>query len=172
MSVRVARTASDVGSVRCLFAAYADFIRAAVAVDLHAHGYGDELDGLPGAYHAPSGCLLLASTGREARSDIGAVGLKAGPLPDACELKRLFVAASARGLGAGQALLDAAIGFAVDAGYGRMLLDTKRELTPAIRLYESAGFRVIPPYWDNPVADVICYALDIDGSAAAARGPA
>lgn len=34
-------------------------------------------------------------------------------------------------------------------------LDTIRPLTFAIRLYEKEGFAEIPPYYDNPMPDVI-----------------
>lgn len=164
MNVRAARTPSDIASVRRLFTGYGEFIRLTLGIDLWAYDYGAELDGLPGPYVAPTGCLLLAAAGG------GAAGIKGGPVEGACELKRFFVNEAARGLGVGRALLAAAMEFAVAAGHRRILLDTKADLTPAIRLYESVGFRVIPSYWENPIPDVLCYGLELRRFAAPADG--
>ncbi len=155
MNIRIARTPSDIASVRRLFTGYGNFIHLTLGIDLWDYDFGAEIDSLPGPYVAPAGCLLLAA------GDSGAVGIKGGPIEGTCELKRFFVDESARGLGVGRALLAAAVEFAVAAGHQRMLLDTKADLTSAIRLYESVGFRVIRPYWDNPVPNVLCYGLEL-----------
>jgi GNAT superfamily N-acetyltransferase len=47
--------------------------------------------------------------------------------------------------GVGRCLLEAAIGAARAAGATRLYLETNRKLGPAIRLYESVGFRHLPP---------------------------
>src|SRR5262249_14455113 len=65
--------------------------------------------------------------------------------PDEYEVAKLAVTESAQGLGIGRRLLDAVIHSARIAG-GRVLrLETNQKLTPAIRLYESAGFQHLPP---------------------------
>ena len=75
-----------------------------------------ELAALPGGYDA----LLVARDGEEIA---GCVALR--PLEEgACEMKRLYVRPSARGSGAGRALVEASIARARELGYSTMRLDT------------------------------------------------
>jgi GNAT superfamily N-acetyltransferase len=106
-----------------------------------------ELAGLPGKYARPRGRLLLASVdGKPA----GCVALR--DLGDGvCEMKRMFVPDACRGRGVGRALAERIIAAGRDAGYRVMRLDTSRRQDEAMRLYEKAGFRRIPPYY--PLAD-------------------
>ena len=57
-----------------------------------------------------------------------------------CELKRLYVAKTARGRGLGRALYAHAEAFARAAGYERIWLDSSRRFVEARRLYERNGF--------------------------------
>lgn len=69
------------------------------------------------------------------------------------EIKRMWVASGARGLGVAQRLLDALEGHAHAFGLGRLRLDTNRTLVEARALYARNGYREIPAYNDNPYAD-------------------
>lgn len=60
-----------------------------------------------------------------------------------CELKRLYVDSSMRGIGIGAALYAHAESFARAAGYGRIWLDSSRKFTAARRLYEKNGFVLV-----------------------------
>ena len=78
-----------------------------------------------------------------------------------CELKRMYVKPAHRGSGVGKRLCEASIGLAASQGYHSMRLDTLRRMTAANRLYESLGFRHIPPYTVNPMADALFFELKL-----------
>jgi putative acetyltransferase len=61
------------------------------------------------------------------------------------EVAKMAVAESARGAGIGRQLLSRIIAEAAAMGAKRLYLETNHKLTPAIRLYESAGFRHLEP---------------------------
>jgi GNAT superfamily N-acetyltransferase len=61
------------------------------------------------------------------------------------EVAKMAVTESAQGTGVGRRLLEKVIEEARTAGATRLYLETNRRLTPAIRLYESTGFRHLPP---------------------------
>ena len=129
--------------IRALFRAYA----AAIGFDLAYQGFEAELADLPGRYAPPGGTLLLAR--EPGRAPFGCVGVRPHPVAGACELKRLYVAPAGRGTGAGRALAEAAIAFAVRAGYRQMHLDTLPTMQAAIALYRALGFAPIPAPADD-----------------------
>ncbi len=147
---------ADLDDARALFRAYA----ASLPIDLGYQGFATELATLPGAYVPPGGALLLARD-REGRA-IGCVALRAlvdrdGPLPPAavCEMKRLYVAPAARGLGLGRALMAAILDEAGRLGYRELRLDTLPTMTAAIAMYRAAGFVPVAPYYDTAPAGTI-----------------
>jgi DNA-binding MarR family transcriptional regulator/N-acetylglutamate synthase-like GNAT family acetyltransferase len=68
------------------------------------------------------------------------------------ELKRMWVAESARGLGIGRRLLTELEGRAADEGVRVVRLETNKSLTEAISLYRSAGYREVDAFNDEPYA--------------------
>jgi ribosomal protein S18 acetylase RimI-like enzyme len=138
-----AETPAQIEEIRTLFREYERWL----GLDLCFQGFEEELANLPGKYAAPSGRLFLAFADERIA---GCVALRA--LDDEiCEMKRLFVRADFRGSGLGKTLIEKIIEEACTIGYQKMRLDTLPEKMPkAVKLYESHGFRVIAPYYENP----------------------
>ena len=143
IDIRPATFPHDLPIVRTLFEEYA----ASLGVDLGFQNFDAELASLPGKYQPPSGQLLLAWRGDEA---VGCVALR-GMDAEACEMKRLYVRPSARGLDLGRQLVVRLCELAAQAGYRCMRLDTLADMHAAQRLYGSLGFEPIEPYVYNPV---------------------
>jgi ribosomal protein S18 acetylase RimI-like enzyme len=141
VAIRPAAFPDDRDAVRSLFAEYA----ASLDVDLCFQGFAAELAGLPGAYAAPTGRLLLAEHDAEV---VGCVAMR--PLTGSdCEMKRLYVRPTVRGMALGRRLVERICDEARAAGYRRIRLDTLASMTAAIALYESIGFESTAPYGDH-----------------------
>jgi DNA-binding MarR family transcriptional regulator/GNAT superfamily N-acetyltransferase len=69
------------------------------------------------------------------------------------EIKRMWVAETARGLGIGRRLLAELEASAARSGATRARLETNRRLTEAIGLYRSAGYVEVAAFNDEPFAD-------------------
>jgi len=74
-----------------------------------------------------------------------------------CEVKRLFLTSSSRGLGIGRALVEAVIEEAEKLGYEEMKLDTLPRMVGARKLYESVGFVECGMYYNTPLAGTVFY---------------
>ena len=68
------------------------------------------------------------------------------------ELKRMWVAPDARGLGLGRRLLAVLEDHAAAAGARVVHLETNRSLAEAIHLYRSSGYREVARFNDEPYA--------------------
>jgi GNAT superfamily N-acetyltransferase len=160
------RAAADLAAVVQLFKAYA----ASIGIDLGYQDFDTELAALPGKYATPDGELLLARDRDGA--PLGCVGLRAIEPGGCCEMKRLYVAPDARGLGLGKALIVAIIREAERIGYREMRLDTLPTMAEAISLYEQAGFRPIEAYYQTPIAGTLFFARPLVPAATDAHFPA
>jgi DNA-binding MarR family transcriptional regulator/GNAT superfamily N-acetyltransferase len=102
----------------------------------------------PEQLRAPAGLFVVATLHGE---PVGCGALKLhGRLP--AELKRMWVSPSARGLGLGRRLLTELEQLAAAHGVRVVRLETNRNLTEAIALYRSAGYREVPAFNDEPYA--------------------
>ena len=97
---------------------------------------------------APAGLLLVATLRGE---PIGCGALKFHGAEPA-ELKRMWVADSARGLGIGRRLLRELEDNAAKSGARVLRLETNKTLVEAIGLYRSAGYVEVAPFNDETYA--------------------
>ena len=100
------------------------------------------------SYEPPHGLFVVA------RRDGVVVGCGAVHFLDdeTAEVKRMWVDPAARGLGLGTRLLAHLEWLASMAGRVRTVLDTNSALVEPVAMYESAGYRAIERYNDNPHA--------------------
>jgi DNA-binding MarR family transcriptional regulator/GNAT superfamily N-acetyltransferase len=96
----------------------------------------------------PAGLMLLARMGTEPVG-CGAVKFHAD---GRAEIKRMWVASSARGLGLGRRLLEELERHAADRGIHTLRLETNRQLTEAMAMYRAAGFQEVPAFNDERYA--------------------
>jgi len=96
----------------------------------------------------PAGLLLLATLHGQ---PVGCGALKFHDGAPA-EIKRMWVAPAARGLGLGRRLLTELEAHAAGHGAGAVRLETNRALAEAIGLYRAAGYREVPAFNDEPYA--------------------
>jgi carbonic anhydrase len=150
-----ARSSADYEAARALFIEYAEWL----GVDLSFQDFSDELEHLPQMYGPPSGCLLLGRDGA-ASAVVACVGVRRLSA-ETCEMKRLFVAESARGRGVGGRLALEAVRAGARLGYSRMVLDTLDRMVAARQIYASLGFEKTEPYYLNPLAGAEFMALDL-----------
>lgn len=103
----------------------------------------------PEEMRPPAGLFLVATLRDE---PIGCGGLKFhGDEPT--ELKRMWVASSARGLGVGRRLLGELERRAAEHGSHTIRLDSNGALTEAIAMYRSAGYQQVDAFNAEPYAD-------------------
>jgi DNA-binding MarR family transcriptional regulator len=100
-------------------------------------------------FAAPRGCLILASLNGEpvGCGALRTVGAGVG------EIKRMWIAPAARGLGVARRMLQELESIAGRRHLRVIRLDTNASLTEAQKLYRSSGYREIERFNDNPYAD-------------------
>ncbi len=97
----------------------------------------------------PTGLLLVARLGDDPIG-CGALKFHERQPPD---IKRMWIAPSARGLGVGRRLLSALEQQAAQRGAEVVRLETNRSLDEAIALYRSSGYVEVPAFNDEYYAD-------------------
>lgn len=95
---------------------------------------------------APRGAFLLAMSDG---LPLGCVGLK-GTDKGYAEIKRLWIAPSARGLGLAKRLMEQLEATARALSVTLLRLDTHADLAEAVRLYETTGWTQIERFNDDP----------------------
>ena len=103
----------------------------------------------PHEVRPPNGAFVVAYLRGEAIG-CGAVKHHPGGVTD---IKRMWIAESARGLGLGRRVLERLERLAREHGSSEARLETSDVLPEAIALYRSAGYLEVPPFNDEPFAD-------------------
>ena len=129
--------------LKSLFSEYA----GSLEFDLDFQDFETELSSLPGKYSSPGGALLLALF-KGSPAGCGAMHPCSG---DVLEMKRLYVNPYFQGLSIGRKLAEKLIELARSSGFSFIKLDNVVTMTSEIALYNSPGFREIPPHCSNPV---------------------
>lgn len=117
----------------------------------------DELKDPAKKYTSPEGELLVAVEGEDV---LGIIAYHKHS-DTRCEMKRLYVKPSCRGMKLGEKLIEELIAHARQAGYKEMVLDTIVPLQSAIHLYKKLGFTECEPYYHNPMPDVLYFRKEL-----------
>ena len=104
----------------------------------------------PSSMRDPLGTFVVASLDENA---IGCVGVK-GNGGSIAEIKRMWVAPSARGLGLARQLMASAEKAARNLSITTLRLDTNQTLVEAVNLYRNLGWREIDRFNDDPYPDI------------------
>jgi putative acetyltransferase len=90
---------------------------------------------------------------------VGGGGIFPSPgLPqDTCELVKMYLLKSMRGIGLGKLLIQKALDFAQQAGYKNVYLETMPELQQALSTYAKFGFE----YIDHPMGNTGHFGCDL-----------
>jgi putative acetyltransferase len=150
-------SAPDWAAARALVREYASALEVGRCIE----DLAGELERLPDEYGPPGGAFLLA---RLDGHPVGCVALRPFDASRG-EVKRLYVAAPARGRGVGRTLLAGIIARGRVRGYQQLVLDTLDTMLAAQALYRSLGFRSTAPYRLNPLPGAPCFALDLSARA-------
>jgi putative acetyltransferase len=162
VEIRLAASPEDVCRVCELWREYWD----SFGLPIDFQGFGQELAGLPGAYGAEGGAILLGVHrlgGGQQEEPVGAIALRRLD-QTAGEVKRLYLRSQFRGRGWGKRLLEAAIDQARALGYERLFADTLPVMTDALMMYERIGFERIAAYSQPPTPGAIYLKLELDSS--------
>ena len=89
----------------------------------------------------PGGAIFMAITGHTAIGCCALIPIE----PGVYEVAKMAVERSHRGFGVGRKILEYTIAQARARGATRLYLETNKTLLNAIHLYESVGFRHLPP---------------------------
>src|SRR5262249_40917695 len=98
-----------------------------------------------------SGVLLLVV---DPAGEGGGTAAVRGREPGVGGLQRMLPPPACQGRGLGRRLLDTSVLEARSLGCRALRLDSQTKLAAAVHLYRVNGFQEIPPYNDNPRADI------------------
>ncbi len=139
-----------------------ELIRAHVSAHSAAHDPAQTdalVAALPDPYNPPDGGLWVAFVDGEPAASAALRKLD----DETGEVKRMYVTPARRGQGIARTLVRHVIQEARSRGYSCLRLGTLESMKPAQLLYESEGFRSIPPYRSIEFGDTLFYELSLKG---------
>jgi DNA-binding MarR family transcriptional regulator/predicted GNAT family N-acyltransferase len=145
-SVKVAAEAADSADARLCLDAYFRELKARFETGFDA---AKEDSARAEDMAPPSGLFVIARLDGQA---VGCGGFKRIDKTTG-EIKRVWTAPPARGLGVGRRVVRTLEAGAREKGLRTLRLDTNRALTEAHALYRSEGYREVARFGDNPYAD-------------------
>ncbi len=149
-----AETPEEIEQAQMLFREY----QAWFGLNLCFQNFDEEVANLPGKYALPEGRLFLAFSDKKLAGCVALRKLE----NEICEMKRLFVREDFRGQNIGKFLIEKLFEEARLNGYKKMRLDTfPPKMGHAVKMYESYGFRKIPPYYHNPYGEALYMELNL-----------
>ena len=162
LKIYPAETDIDIDSTKKLFYEYLDYLKKEFRAqnDLpwfidYYRDFEKEIEGLPGDYSQPSGCILLVEYNNQ---PIGCVAFDEQS-QGICEMKRLYIKPEFHRRGIATVLCKALIDKAISLSYNHMRLATALEIPK--QLYKSLGFTEISPFDHVPVKGVIFMELKL-----------
>jgi len=104
--------------------------------------YDPTTDDLFNLFHKERSIYYVALINNEV---VGGAGIyPSNGLPvDVCELVKMYLVPTARGIGLGKELINRCLSFAKQAGYQQVYLETMPELKQALSVYEKFGFKYL-----------------------------
>ncbi|MGD9162851.1 MAG: GNAT family N-acetyltransferase [Desulfobacteraceae bacterium] len=155
VNISLVETNEEINVVKQLFFEYLQYLKKEFCeyddlpwlIDYYK-SFEEEIEGLPGEYKPPRGCILLAEHDGQA---VGCVALDE-QCDGICEMKRLYIKPDYQREGVGTALCKALIEEAKKISYSKFRLATALE--PAKQLYKTLGFVEIEPFDHVPVSGV------------------
>lgn len=136
LRILIARTPEDFKTLHALFVEYEAYLPEELR-----HGEVPPLEALAATYTGRNAAFIALNDDRA----IGCFAVRERDDRTAVMI-RLFVRPTERRIGAGRALVAAALDFLREQNFARVVLDThKDQLRPAYDLYRSFGFEDCPP---------------------------
>jgi len=145
--IRLAESPGDIAAVRELWLEYWE----SIGLPMDFQRFGEERNGLPGAYGDTGGALLLAVNEDDPAGTIALRRLD----ETSGEVKRLFLRPTYRGQGLGKRLVEVVIERAVALQYEWLYADTLPSMKEALSLYASVGFERAEAYSNAPTSGAI-----------------
>ena len=145
-------SAETLASARALLLDYGRWVLAQAGAQFCFGSLEKEAETLPASYIEQGGGSLLARVNGEPAGFVAWRAVPGETAASAWEMKRLWVAPTARGHALGRLLAEAVLERARAAGRSAVYLDTvPASMGAAHRMYLELGFEACAPYNDSPI---------------------
>ncbi len=108
-----------------------------------------EVDSMHEAYQSEKSAFFIACKGKKLLGGAGIAPLAGCQDHETCELRKMYILPTGRGIGLGHQIMTRCLEFARGVGYRQIYLETLANMVHAQHLFEKFGFR----YLDEPLGD-------------------